>query len=303
MDSSPDNYAFNSTQILHRLKSSAVFVKSPYATEFLLSDALSTKYEVHMNSDAPLLSYSYHRSPYKSSVPIPTTGTPEENRKIRSWPAILMAGYSLNSIFLGCRALKRRRLLFFPVLTFFLTFLFVDISMKKLFKGNDAEYATIYFNNDVEHWVTSLKVFFSSKIMDVSIKWVPVVQASAFGSIAFLVSIALPCVGISAMISDSERAGSKAIVSDLASLLYIAIACLALVYTTRTTLRMIRRSVATVEVQLAQAEGDMVIQLFTNDIAKSGEKRISSADNFIITGPDGGLVYGRLGAKGSSNNV
>ncbi|KAK9312026.1 hypothetical protein V1524DRAFT_440575 [Lipomyces starkeyi] len=348
MGSSQDNYAINSIAILYtvlfgvfvfyfmpnlsqpqRVKSSAVLVKSPYITEFL-SDALSTKYDVCMNTDPLLYSYSYQPSSFYKSSALVRTRSPEETRKMRSGLAILMAGYGVNSMILVCRALKRyvdgdeafmiEALSFICSLSSFLMFLFADIAaVKNIFKRNDALRATIYFNTEDENWVKLLdaKAFNSSEHLEVSSKWVALVLCQGLASICSLYIIVLECFAIGTMIFDRGEAGSKVNLPLVCNVFNAAFACLALVNTTKTTFRMIRRSVPTLDVQLAQSvrEKDAealkfdvakVVQMFANDIANSGEKSIASVGtycDFIITEPEGALVYGRLRAKGISENV
>ncbi|KAK9327093.1 hypothetical protein V1520DRAFT_80710 [Lipomyces starkeyi] len=351
MGSSQDNYAINSSAILstvffgvcvfyfmpnlsqpQRVKSSAVLVKSTYITEFL-SDALSTKYDVCMNSDALLSSYSYQPSSWYKSSAVVRIRSPEETRKMRSGYAILMAGYGVNSMILACRALKRyvdgdeafiiEVVSFACSLSSFLLFLLADIAtVKNLFKPNNALRATIYFNTEDENWVKSLdaKAFNSSEHLEVSTKWVAVALCLGLASIAFLYIIVLACFAMRTVIFDKGEAGSKVNLPLVYNVFNAAFACLGLVNTTKTTFRMIRRSVSTLDVQLAQSvrEKDAersdalkfdvakVVQMFANDIANSGEKSIASVGtycDFIITEPEGALVYGRLRGKGISENV
>ncbi|KAK9430953.1 hypothetical protein V1505DRAFT_369573 [Lipomyces doorenjongii] len=347
MDSSPDNYAINSIAFLstvavgvcvfyfmpnpsrpQRVESSAVFVKSPYTTEIRLSEALSTKYNVCMNADALLSSYSYQPSAYKSSALV-RARTPEETRKFRSGLAILMAGYGLNSMILACRALKRyvdgdeafmiEVFYFVSSLLSFLTVFVADIAtVKNLFRRNDALRATIYFNSEDEKWVKSLdaKTFNSSERLEVSIKWVAIVLGQGFASISFLFCFFLECIAI----FDIGEGDSMVILPAVYCVFNAVFACVAFVNTTKTTFRMIRRSVSTLEVQLAQSVRDKdaeradvlkfdvakVVKMFANDIANSSEKSIARVDaycDFIITEPEGAIVYGRLRAKGISENV
>ncbi|KAK9386665.1 hypothetical protein V1515DRAFT_537228 [Lipomyces mesembrius] len=275
---------------LQRVESSAVFVKSPYATEIRLSEALSAKYNVGMNTDALLSSYSYQPSVYKSSALV-RTRTPEETRKFRSGLAIC-----LNSMILACRALKRyvdgdeafmvEAFCFVSSLSSFLTFLFADIAtVKNLFRRNDALRATIYFNTEDENWVKLLdaRTFNSSERLEVCI----------------VLKVILPVVYY---------------------VFNAILACVAFVNTAKTIFRMIRRSVSTLEVQLGRSVRDKdsekadvlkfdvakVVQMFANDIANSSEKSIASVGaycDFIITEPEGAIVYGRLRAKGIPANV
>ncbi|KAK9371680.1 uncharacterized protein V1513DRAFT_428305 [Lipomyces chichibuensis] len=346
MGSSQDDYATNLSVLLSiasvgvcvfyfmfnhqtkRVKSSAVLVKSPYVTEFL-SDALSAKYDVCINTDALLASRSYHRSWFKSSALVPTE-SPEETTKIRCGLAILMASYGLNSMILAYRALKRyvesdeafiiEAFDFVRSLLSLLLLWFVDIAiMKNFFKPKDARQVTIYVNTDDENWVKSLddKAFNSSEHLEVSIKWVGVVLCLGLASIAFLYSIVVLCIETLGMVFDRREAGSKVILPVVYSVFIAAFSCVALVKTTKIIFRMIRRRVETLEVQLAQSVRDKdgerahvlkfdvakVVQMFATEIAKCGEKSIASVGtycDFVITDAEGALVYGRLRAKGIS---
>ncbi|KAK9244360.1 hypothetical protein V1506DRAFT_522853 [Lipomyces tetrasporus] len=121
------------------------------------------------------------------------------------------------------------------------------------------------------------------------------------------------------MIFDNEERGMT-IGSVIFDLLAVSFTGVAFVKSVTITMRMIRPSVSTVEVQLAQAASEkveentnglkfdveQVVKTFANDIVMSGETHMARAGayyDFIITAPEGGLVYGRLRAKGTSENV
>ncbi|KAK9352069.1 hypothetical protein V1523DRAFT_352150, partial [Lipomyces doorenjongii] len=277
-------YFMRNPSRLQRVESSAVFVKSPYTTEIRLSEALGTKYNACMNTDALLSSCSYQPSPCKSSAPV-RTRTPEETRKFRSGLAILMAGYGLNLMILACGALERyvdgdeffmvEASCFVSSLSSFLAFLFAHTAnVKNLFRRNDALLATVYFNTEDENWVKSLvaKTFNSSE------------RGSFYQMGCYC---ALPRIGINLVFI--------LLLSGICLLYIIAVfACVAFVNTIKTTFRMIRRSVSTLEVQLAQSVRDKdaeradvlkfdvakVVQLFANDmsandIVNSSEKSIA----------------------------
>ncbi|KAK9489696.1 hypothetical protein V1508DRAFT_406892 [Lipomyces doorenjongii] len=234
---------------LQRVESSAVFVKSPYPTEIRLSEALGTKYNACMNTDALLSSCSYQPSPCKSSALV-RTRTPKETRKFRSGLAILMAGYGLNSMILACRALERYvdGDEFSYSLSSFLAFLFAHTAnVKNLFRRDDALRATVYFNIEDENWVKSLV----RRNVEVSIKWVAIVLCQGLASILFLYIAIFDKCEPDTRVKDAERA--DVLKFDVAK----------------------------------------VVQLFANDIGNS-----STYCHFIITEPEGAIVYGRLRAKG-----
>ncbi|KAK9349993.1 hypothetical protein V1523DRAFT_421192 [Lipomyces doorenjongii] len=243
-----------------------------------------------------------------------------------------MAGYGLNSIILGCRAFKRYAIgdssfiieasTCFSALSYFVTFLMMDISIRRnRLKMNDAGCATVYCRTEEENWVTSLDVtvFNTSEKMEVAIKRVALVFCRALASIAFLCCAILECIDILVMIFDNEEGGMTigAVIYDLLSATFAGVA---FVKSATSTIWMIRRSVSTVEVQLAQAASEkveentnglkvdveQVVKTFANDIVMSGETHMARAGayyDFMIRAPEGGLVYGRLRANGTSENV
>ncbi|KAK9426936.1 hypothetical protein V1505DRAFT_402818 [Lipomyces doorenjongii] len=286
---------------LQRVESSAVFVKSPYTTEIRLSEALGTKYNACMNTDALLASCSYQPSPCKSSAPV-RTRTPEETRKFRSGLAILMAGYGLNSMILACRALERyvdgdeffmvEASCFVSSLSSFLAFLFAHTAnVKNLFRRNDALRATVYFNTDDENWVKSLvaKTFNSS-------------ERGSFDQMGCY--CALPRIGIN-LVFILLLSGMYCDIRQMRT-------------SQQDYLQDDKTSVSTLEVQLAQSVRDKdaeradvlkfdvakVVQLFANDMSANDiVNSRKSYCHFIITEPEGAIVYGRLRAKGISEHV
>ncbi|KAK9320622.1 hypothetical protein V1517DRAFT_328903 [Lipomyces orientalis] len=314
-----------------RVKPSAVFIKTRYSAESPLADALSTKYRVGINPDTLLSSYSYQPPSRKSSALI-ATPTPDHARKIRIGSAIFIAGYGLNSVILGCRAFKRyaigdssfidEAVSCFSALSNVVVFVIMYISIRRnLLKRNDTGGATVFCGTELENWITShdVTVFSTSERMEVAIKRVAILLCRAIASIACLCSTILVCVDILAMIFDKGEPG-LAIGSLIYDLVTATLAGVAFVKIATRTIWMIRRSVSTVEVQLAQPASekdeestdvfkldvDKVVKKFANDIVMNGNTHIASAGaycDFVITAPEGGLVYGRLRAKGTSENV
>ncbi|KAK9344089.1 hypothetical protein V1522DRAFT_191494 [Lipomyces starkeyi] len=299
-----------------QLKSSEIFVKRPYNTESL-SDVLRATYKVLIEGDGLLSSYSYQNSPHYQSVAI-ATGNPRQKNYGLYVTVLFMAALAMgllaqivsyaegdNSFRIAATAL------------IFTIGLYIGIIMKGSFKEDDAG-ATVYFNTET-NWVTSadFAVFDSSERMEIPIKW----------SVETLFLVVLGLFVWSNMLSSLapmiEVYRTKAIpgIFNILQAIFTTLSCgfyivfLVLIVKTR------RRTVPTIEVQLAQAVSDKgvdiadilkfdiqkVIRKFANDIAKGcGKKWTASAGayyNFAIAGEQGGLVYGRMRARGLPANV
>ncbi|KAJ8101639.1 hypothetical protein POJ06DRAFT_68293 [Lipomyces tetrasporus] len=314
------------------LKSSEVSVKGPYTAQCLLSDALSSKYQVSINSDSLLSSFSYQNSPYFASL-LTGTRTPGQKKKVlfdAAWsiawclmvglpaPAVI-SGYAEGDIsFLISTVLSVIMLILITIS------LFIGIvTLKSSFKEEDVACATVYLNTTEENWMASseLALFNPADRIQIAIKWSK--EVLLYG----------PCIcalflsGLSQVIfneGDGHHKVTLSLMSSIISTIVLALAnCFGVVLLVL-LVRMIRRSVPTVEVQLAQAvskeEADnldmlefdigKVVRKFANDIAKdfasNGNKWTPSAGgyyDFAIAGVDGGLVYGRMKARRISANA
>ncbi|KAK9243546.1 hypothetical protein V1506DRAFT_544153 [Lipomyces tetrasporus] len=313
------------------LKSSEVSVKGPYTAQCLLSDALSSKYQVSINSDSLLSSFSYQNSPYFASL-LTGTRTPGQKKKVlfeAAWSIAmcLVVGLTTPAV-ISCYAEGDVSFLISTVLSVIMLVLitislFIGfVTLKSSFKEEDIACATVYLNTTEENWMASseLALFNPADRIQIAIKWRKEVLLYAMHLCPFL-------SGLSQVIfneGDGHHKVTLSLMSSIISTIVLALAnCFGVVLLVL-LVRMIRPSVPTVEVQLAQAvskdEADnvdmlefdigKVLRKFANDIAKdfasNGNKWTPSAGgyyDFAIAGVDGGLVYGRMKASGISANA
>ncbi|KAK9483813.1 hypothetical protein V1527DRAFT_498078 [Lipomyces starkeyi] len=271
------------------MQSSEVFVKRPYNTESLLADALNAKYQVLIDSDSLLSSYSYKPSAYFQSFHMRTPTLRDKRVFVHTSIMLFIAvivhrGLSvIISYFEGDISS--------PIagVTLIITIIsvYLGIIMMGSLKDDDACCATVYFNATDKNWVTSsdFALFASLERMEIPIKWS--VEMLAPSNLAPMIEIyrtkAMP--GIKVILGTIEIA--------LCGGLHIQ-----------------RRTVPTIEVQLAQAASDKdvdnadilnfdvgkVIRMFVNDVAKD----TGAYYDFAIAGKHGGLVYGRMRASAMS---
>ncbi|KAK9321083.1 hypothetical protein V1517DRAFT_327405 [Lipomyces orientalis] len=312
-----------------RLKSSEVFIKGSYTAECLLSDALSSKYQVSINSDSLLSSFSYQNSPYIASLLIGTR-TPGQKKMVLFAAAYFVVAYlvfsllSISGYAIGNISFLISAVASVSMLILVTIFLFIGIvTLKSSFEEEDAAYATVYLNTTEENWVASsdLALFNPAEKVQVAIKWSMELLLYGPYICGILLSSFLQVIFNEGEGHHRDGLSVITIIPIILSALGICCGVVFLVLAVRT----IMRTVPTVEVQLAKAiskddadnvdmlEFDVgkVIRKFANDIAKdfaddSGQKWTTSTGgyyDFAIAGEFGGLVYGRLKASGISVNA
>ncbi|KAK9311841.1 hypothetical protein V1524DRAFT_450081 [Lipomyces starkeyi] len=277
-----------------QLKSSEIFVKSPYITESL-SDGLRARCKVLIEE-----------SPHYQSVAI-ATPLAWQKKYVLSFTLVSMAGLAMDLLAQIVSYAEGDN-----------SFIIAATALIFTIK-DDAGCATVYANATEKNWVTSsdFAVFDSSERMEIPIKW----------SVETLFLVVLGLFVWSNMLSSLapmiEVYRTKAIpgIFNILQAIFTTLSCgfyivfLVLIVKTR------RRTVPTIEVQLAQAVSDKgvdiadilkfdiqkAIRKFANDIAKGcGKKWTASAGayyDFAIAGEQGGLVYGRMRARGLPANV
>ncbi|KAK9326838.1 hypothetical protein V1520DRAFT_350379 [Lipomyces starkeyi] len=284
-----------------QLKSSKIFVKGPYNTESL-SDALRATYKVLIEGDGLLSSYSYQNSPHYQSAAI-ATGNPRQKNYGLYGTVLFMAALAtslLAQIVSYVEGDNSFRIVATALI--FTISLYIGIIMKGSFKEDDAGCATVYFNATETNWVTSsdFAIFDSSERMEIPITW----------SVETLFLVVLGLFVWSNMLSNlAEVYRTKAILGifKIVQAILMALSCgcyivfLVLIVMTR------RRTVPTIEVQLAQAVSDngvdiadilkfdirKVIRKFASDVAK---EFASSGKNWMA---DSGVYYDFANYRGT----
>ncbi|KAJ8096768.1 hypothetical protein POJ06DRAFT_263358, partial [Lipomyces tetrasporus] len=223
------------------LKSSESFVNRPYNTESL-SDALSATYKVLIESDGLLSSYSYQNSLHYQSVAI-ATPNPHHKTLLPYITVLFMAGQAMGLLGLvtsDAEDVNSFRMGFF------------SHNMFGSFKEDDAGCATVYFNATETNLVTSsdFAVFASSERTEIPIKW----------SAETLFLVVLGLFAWSAMLSNIAThkggiGGRKKSMCDLFLIfgVCIAILCCSHIAILVQIVKTRRRTVPSIEVQLAQA--------------------------------------------------
>ncbi|KAK9482068.1 hypothetical protein V1527DRAFT_522281 [Lipomyces starkeyi] len=288
------------------LTSSAAFVNRPYNTKSLLADAAQ--------HDAPLSSCSYTPSPYFSSVLIPPR-TSRQKRKVLYGSAYFVVTYGLLSIMLIWGAVQSYINVdsSFPAdavwsLSFgaiadsaiaLVCLLLFIATMKSSFKEDDASCATVFFNSNDENWAESSEIasFNSSETIEISVNWVQ--------ELLVYVSLGIFMLGsplLSMVYTFREKNHDRAIsISDYVQNCATALpSCLYLTGVVA-IIRMRRELISTAEVQLARpvslecTEKADVLKFDVNKVkwmASNGAHYY-----FMISGEEGGLVYGRMSAN------
>ncbi|KAK9482207.1 hypothetical protein V1527DRAFT_477137 [Lipomyces starkeyi] len=306
-----------------QLKSSEIFVKRPYNTESL-SDALRATYKVSIEGDGLLSSYSYQNSPYFQSIAI-ATGNPWQNNYGLYVTVLFMAGHAMGLLAQIVSYADGEKCfgIAAPALIFTLSCLCIGIIMKGSFKKDDAGCATVYFNATEKNQVTpsDFALFDASESTEIPIKW----SVETLFLVVFGLFVLVPMLSnVATMIRNGRDGGHKEFMSDLSLIFWMTIPCCLHIGLLVLTVEMRRRTVSSIEVQLAQAASDKdvenanilkfdvgkVIRKFANDVAKecasSSKKWMADSGvyyDFAITGEHGGLVYGRMRARGISSNA
>ncbi|KAK9376448.1 uncharacterized protein V1513DRAFT_438688 [Lipomyces chichibuensis] len=298
------------------LKSSEIFVKGPHNTESL-SAAVSTTYKVLIESDGLLSSYSYQNSPHFQHV---TIATPRPHTKYAIYTVVLfMAGQVMRLLaqIVSYDELDNRAFRIAATAMIFSITLYIGIIIKGFFKKDDACRATVYFNATETNWVTSsdFAVFASSEWMEVPIKW----SGEMLVLVVNGISVSNSVLSIFALMIEVYRIRAMPSMLKIMHSIFMALICCAYVVFLVKIVKMRRRTVPNIEVQIAQAvsgkdvenadilkfDVGSVIRKFANDVAKeflcSGEKWMADSGvyyDFAITGEHGRLVYGRIRARG-----
>ncbi|KAK9371644.1 uncharacterized protein V1513DRAFT_455030 [Lipomyces chichibuensis] len=309
------------------MQSSEVFVKRPYNTESLLADALNAKYKVLIDSDSLLSSYSYQPSAYFQSFHM---GTPtlRDKRSVGHTSIMLFMAVILHrtfdviiSYFNGDISSP------IAAVTLIITIVtvYLGIIMMGSLKDDDACCATVYFNATEKNWVTSSDValFASSERMEISVKWsVEMLFLVVFGLYSWGRAPLAPLY-LEPMIEIFRTKAMPGIevILVISKTTEIAIFCCMHISLLMKTVKKRRRTVPTIEVQLAQAASDKdvdnadilnfdvgkVIRMFVNDVAKEFPSscktwmaNTGAYYDFAIAGKHGGLVYGRMRASAMS---
>ncbi|KAK9358038.1 hypothetical protein V1504DRAFT_462390 [Lipomyces starkeyi] len=309
-----------------QLKSSEIFVKRPYNIESLL-DALRATYKVLIEGDGLLSSYSYQSSPHFQSVAI-ATGNPRQNNYELYGTVLLMAGQAMGLLAQIVSYADGDKCFGIAATAsiFTLLCLCIGIIMKGSFKKDDAGCATVYFNATETNWVTpsDFALFDASESTEIPIKWsVETLFLVVFGLFVWRTLLS----NVASMIRNGRDGGHKESMSDLSLIfwtIWMTILCCLHIAVLVLTVEMRRRTVSSIEVQLPQAASDKdvenadilkfdvgkVIRKFADDVAKefasSGKKWMADSGvyyDFAITGEHGGLVYGRMRARGISSNA
>ncbi|KAK9247930.1 hypothetical protein V1506DRAFT_398145 [Lipomyces tetrasporus] len=263
------------------LKSSEIFVNRPYSTESL-SDALSATYKVLIESDGLLSSYSYQNSLHYQSVAI-ATPNPQHKNLMPYITVLFMAGQAMG--LLGLVTNDAEDVNSFPIGVLFTIICFcMGFIIKGSFKEDDAGCATVYFNATETNLVTSsdFAVFASSERTEIPIKWS---AETLFLVVLGLYAWSAMLSYVATMIRKGGIGGRKISMSDLFLILgaiCIAILCCSHIAILVQIVKTRRRTVPSIEVQLAQAASDKdvesadilkldvgkVIRKFANDVAK-----------------------------------
>ncbi|KAK9247931.1 hypothetical protein V1506DRAFT_531074 [Lipomyces tetrasporus] len=316
-----------------RLKSSAIFVKSLYTTESLLSDALRTKYKVFIDGDGLVSAISYENSPYIQSFVIPRT--PGQKR----WSAIIGSAiflvlYTLFGlvVIISYGAGDSSFIIATVGMIFSISCIFLGIYLLKSSFKNEAGGVTVYFNATEENWVTSsdLALFNSSDRIEVAIKWPSELFSQILNAWLHVCGS-----GLSIILNEGRRKRNNGMVTiifsaiakkkkpGMVTIILSAISCCAQIVSVMQPAKFVwwmRRTVPVVEVQFAQAVSEKdadadilqfdvgkVATKFAHDIVKEfGKNWTASAGvytDFALAGEHGGLVYGRIRAGGLPANV
>ncbi|KAK9358039.1 hypothetical protein V1504DRAFT_494109 [Lipomyces starkeyi] len=272
-----------------------------YTTESLLSDALSAKYKVLINSGGLLSAYSYENSQYIQSVV--ATRTRGQKRLAIFVSAMLMVQYTLFGlqVIASYRAGDSSFIIAAVGMIFTISCIFLGIYLLKSSFKKEAGGATAYFNATEENWVTSSDLAWSGEVISQIVNGWVIVYVSA----------------VSIILNESEG-GRKKGKPGMVIIIFSAIAYFAEIASLVLFVWWKRRTVSVVEVQFAQAVSEKdaddlqfdvgkVVRKFANDVAKGyGKKWTASAGayyDFAIAGEQGGLVYGRMRAGGLPANV
>ncbi|KAK9323691.1 hypothetical protein V1517DRAFT_319575 [Lipomyces orientalis] len=312
-------YLHPSGSCRRKLKASEIFVKEPYSTESLLSDALSAKYKVSITTDSLVSSYSYQNSPYVPSILIGTRA-PGHKITVLVFSTVTMLGYAVFGILVVLGHVNDK-ISFLTTSVFFVSASFwavlalfvISATMKSSFKEDDAVCATVYFNTTDQNWVASSDsvLFNSSERMQIAIKW----KWTKEVWFQILLALQLWTSVLSWTRQNRERLpGIMTMVSIVCSQIFSVAALVS----------NIRRSASSVEVQLAypvkEKDADnagavefdprKVARAFADQIAREAWNSPKEWPNdaavysdFAISGKYGGLVYGRIRAKGTSTDV
>ncbi|KAK9327497.1 hypothetical protein V1520DRAFT_348664 [Lipomyces starkeyi] len=314
---------FHPRPSFRHLKSSEAFVKRPYNTESLLADAASAKYKVHIEHDAPLSSCSYTPSPYFPSVLIPIR-TSSQKRTVLYGSAFMVVVFGLLAIVLlvwsavGSYVDVDNSFLAYDVWSadgaFALVCLLLGVAtLKSSFKEDDAVCATVYLNTSEEDWVESSEgaLFNSSEKIEISITWAQELLVYVSSGLCY-------CSPLLYREREPDRETAMSVVRQncvtAIICLYLVCSCLYVVGGVM-SIRAARQLISTVEVQLAQPvslectgkadaltfDVKKIVRKYAHDLVKNLGKKWKASNGayyyFIISGEEGGLVYGRMSAK------
>ncbi|KAJ8097162.1 hypothetical protein POJ06DRAFT_286573 [Lipomyces tetrasporus] len=205
---------------------------------------------------------------------------------------------------------------FLAVLTLFV----ITTTLKSSFKEDDAACATVYFNTKDENWASSdLALFNSSERMEIAIKWTKEVWFQILLAVLVWSSALTNLVPFSL---NELHGHSKISWPVIIIIVSTAMSVCSQFFGVAILVKVIRRNLS-LEVQFAHPVNEKdadnsavkfdarkVVRKFADDIklafANSRKEFPTDAGlyyDFAIAGKDGGLVYGRIRAGGTSADV